>query len=69
MSTLLICIYCCISALFINRVVSEIYSEFERVVGHFAVLSLGELVSQSRNEFRVDLHTEGFYLFNRGFEI
>ena len=40
MSAKLICIYSYISALFIIRVVSEIYSEFERVVGHFAVLSL-----------------------------
>ena len=72
MSALLICIYSYyyyLSALFINRVVSEIYSEFERVICHFAVLSLGKLVSQCRNEFRIDLHTEGFYLFNRGFEI
>ena len=66
----LICIYSCVSGLFkISVVVSEIYSKFELIIGNFAIFLLWELVSQSWDEFRVDLHTEGFYLFNCGFKI
>jgi hypothetical protein len=46
--------------------VSEIVSKFERIIGYFTELRLRELVPQSRDELRVDLHTEGFYFFNCG---